>query len=180
MQRPADYTVDAIPVNGSPAPLQTQGGAMMPYQPPAQQLYVQQMPVQQMHYNANHPRQSVPVFTVNPSDFLSGMIAIRAYLSCVKHRPVMTIGWSLFSFWVFGFALAAGANTLRPDTKTADCVFAGCLANPISAGTNIAALLKGVAIAPAATHIGDTLLDQNTSINRNPIRQEKPQVSEAQ
>ena len=117
------------------------GGAMVPQQP------------QIMMPKRNSPRSAVgdggyfdasgkrrPVFTVLPSDDnMAALMAIRAWLSAFRHKPLQCLGVTGASLW-FGFAgLSGGLNLLRGDVVSCS----GDSWNPVVAGCNLAAVLAG-------------------------------------
>lgn len=117
------------------------GGAMVSNQPPI------------ITPKRNSPRSAVgdggyfdasgkrrPVFTVLPADdSMAALMAIRAWLSAFRHKPLQTVGVTGASLW-FGFAgLSGGLNLLRGDVVSCS----GDSWNPVVAGCNLAAVLAG-------------------------------------
>lgn len=98
-----------------------------------------------------------PVFTILPSDDnMAALMAIRAWLSSFRHKPLQTVGVTGASLW-FGFAGASGSlNMLRGDVVSCS----GDNWNPVVAGCNMAATLAGPTQGLAGG-VHDVLLGQD-------------------
>jgi len=111
------------------------------------------MPPQIVTPRRNSPRSAIgdggyfdatgkrrPVYTILPGDDnMAALMAIRAWLSSLWHKPLTTLGVTGASLW-FGFAGASGGlNLLRGDVVSCS----GDNWNPVVAGCNIAATLAG-------------------------------------
>lgn len=90
------------------------------------------------YFDASGKRR--PVFTVLPADdSMAALMAIRAWLSALRHKPLQAVGVTGASLW-FGFAgLSGGLNLLRGDVVSCS----GDNWNPVVAGCNLAAVLAG-------------------------------------
>lgn len=134
------------------------GGAMVPHQPPI------------MMPKRNSPRSAVgdggyfdasgkrrPVFTVLPSDDnMAALMAIRAWLSAFRHKPLQCLGVTGASLWFAFFGVSGGLNLLRGDVVTCS----GDNWNPVVAGCNLAAVLAGPSQGLAGG-IHDVMLGQD-------------------
>jgi hypothetical protein len=70
---------------------------------------------------------------------MAALMAIRAWLSAFRHKPIQTVGVTGASLW-FGFAGMSGSlNLLRGDVM--QCSGDGW--NPVVAGCNLAAAIAG-------------------------------------
>jgi hypothetical protein len=117
------------------------GGALVP-QPRAVSLHPRNTPRSNLqdggYFDATGKRR--PIFMVLPSeDNMAALMAIRAWLSAFRHKPLQTVGVTGATLW-FGFAgLSGGLNLLRGDVVQCS----GDNWNPVVAGCNIAAAIAG-------------------------------------
>lgn len=134
------------------------GGAMVPSQP---QVIMPKRDSPRSaigdggYFDATGKRR--PVFTILPADDNMGsLMAIRAWLSAFRHKPLQTVGVTGASLW-FGFAGASGAlNMLRGDVVACS----GDNWNPVVAGCNIAAAVAGPSQGLAGS-VHDVMLGQD-------------------
>jgi len=128
------------------------------------------MPPQIVTPRRNSPRSAIgdggyfdatgkrrPVYTILPGDDnMAALMAIRAWLSSLRHKPLTTLGVTGASLW-FGFAGASGGlNLLRGDVVSCS----GDNWNPVVAGCNIAATLAGPSQGLAGS-VHDVMLGQD-------------------
>lgn len=79
-----------------------------------------------------------PVFTILPADdAAASFVAIRAWLSALRHHPVRTMATTGAVIWFGSAGLSGGLNFMRGDIKA--CSGDGW--NPVVAGCNLAAML---------------------------------------
>lgn len=97
-----------------------------------------------------------PIFMVLPSeDNMAALMAIRAWLSAFRHKPLQTLGVTGATLW-FGFAgLSGSLNLLRGDVVQCS----GDNWNPAVAGCNIAAAIAGPSQGLAG-NLHDVILGQ--------------------
>ena len=134
------------------------GGAMLPQ---SQQVMMQPRNTPRSniadggYFDASGKRR--PVFMLLPSeDNMAALMAIRAWLSAFRHKPVQTVGVTGASLWFGFFGLSGGLNMLRGDVVSC----AGDNWNPVVAGCNIAAVLAGPSQGLAGG-IHDVMLGQD-------------------
>ncbi|MGD1908309.1 MAG: hypothetical protein ACFB0C_20290 [Leptolyngbyaceae cyanobacterium] len=98
-----------------------------------------------------------PIFLILPSDDqMAALMAIRAWLSAVRHKPFQTVGVTGATFW-FGFAgLSGGLNLLRGDVVQCS----GDAWNPVVTGCNVAAAISGPSQGLAG-NLHDVVLGQD-------------------
>jgi len=107
------------------------------------------------YFDASGKRR--PVYTILPADDnMASLMAIRAWLSAFRHKPLQTVGVTGASLW-FGFAGMSGAlNMLRGDVVSCS----GDNWNPVVAGCNIAAAVAGPSQGLAG-NVHDVMLGQD-------------------
>lgn len=107
------------------------------------------------YFDASGKRR--PIFMILPSDdHMAALMAIRAWLSAFRHKPLQTVGVTGASLW-FSFAgLSGGLNLLRGDVVQCS----GDNWNPVVAGCNVAAALAGPSQG-LASNVHDVLLGED-------------------
>lgn len=107
------------------------------------------------YFDASGKRR--PVFTVLPADDnMAALMAVRAWLSAFRHKPLQTVGVTGATAW-FGFAgMSGGLNMLRGDVLRCS----GDTWNPVVAGCQIAAAIAGPAQGLAGS-MHDVMLGQD-------------------
>jgi len=133
------------------------GGALVP-QPRTVNLRPRNTPRSNLqdggYFDASGKRR--PIFMVLPSeDNMAALMAIRAWLSAFRHKPLQTVGVTGATLW-FGFAgLSGSLNLLRGDVVQCS----GDNWNPVVAGCNIAAAIAGPSQGLAG-NLHDVILGQ--------------------
>lgn len=107
------------------------------------------------YFDASGKRR--PVYTILPADDnMAALMAIRAWLSAFRHKPLQTVGVTGASLW-FGFAGISGSlNMLRGDVVSCS----GDNWNPVVAGCNVAAAIAGPSQGLAG-NVHDVILGQD-------------------
>ncbi|MBE7381271.1 MAG: hypothetical protein F6J95_007655 [Leptolyngbya sp. SIO1E4] len=107
------------------------------------------------YFDASGKRR--PVFVVLPSDDnMAALMAVRAWLSAFRHKPLQTVGVTGASLWFGFFGLSGALNMLRGDVLQCS----GDNWNPVVAGCNMAAAIAGPAQGLAG-NVHDVMLGQD-------------------
>ncbi|MBE7384434.1 MAG: hypothetical protein F6J95_023845 [Leptolyngbya sp. SIO1E4] len=107
------------------------------------------------YFDASGKRK--PIFMISTADDqMAALMAVRAWLSAFRHKPLQTVGVTGASLWFGFFGLSGALNMLRGDVLQCS----GDNWNPVVAGCNMAAAIAGPAQGLAG-NVHDVMLGQD-------------------
>ncbi|ASC70299.1 hypothetical protein XM38_012360 [Halomicronema hongdechloris C2206] len=118
------------------------------------------------YFDATNKRK--PLFFIDTAtDDMGSLMAIRAWLSCLRHRPLQTMAVTGASVWLGLAGASGGLNLMRGDVLQCR----GDIWNPVVSGCNLAAIVAPPTRA-AAGGIHDVMLgteEMGTPVESRPV-----------